>query len=188
VIVGSALALFWVAQAGADRQWVWSKSWTESQLQKHFPGATTSCSPVGPPTHEAGYNVYAEFACAIGLPHGAGYVLVIKPRSKAAWNVLQIEKTPLPKTGGTAPHTTGGGRTYTGTSSEHRITYKSLDGSQITLADGSRWLVSPLTEYTTVLWHLKDGVTVSHAGAPGYPYQLVDTRAGSQASARFLGD
>jgi hypothetical protein len=191
VIIGSALIAFWVAHAGAGadlNQWVWSKSWTESQLQKHFPGATTSCSPVGPPTHEAGYNVYAEFACSIGLPRGAGYVLVIKPRSKAAWNVLSIEKTALPSTSIAAPQADARvGGAYSGTTSTHRITAKSLDGSLITLADGSKWLVTPVDRYATVLWLVKDAVTVVRGSDKGYPYQLLDTRAGTSASARFLG-
>jgi len=190
VIIGLVLVGLAVAQAGGAagrNQWVWSKSWAESQLRKHFPGASASCSPVGPPTHEAGYNVYAEFACGVGLSHGVSYVLVIKPRSKAAWNVLRIEKTPIPSTTGTAPRTNAHGRAYTGTSSAHRITAASLDGSTITLEDGSRWLISPLAEYVTVLWHVKDGIAVTHGSDPGYPYQLVDARDGSAASARFLG-
>lgn len=191
VLAGSALLVLAVAQAGhaADRyQWVWSKSWAESQVRKHFPGATTSCSPVGPPTREAGYNAYAEFACGVALANRETYVLVIKPRSKAAWNVLSIEKTPLPSTATAAPPAHAhAGLVYPGTTSTHRITARSLDGSLITLQDGSKWLISPLARYETVLWLVKDAVSVVHGSDKTYPYQLVDARTGTSAAARFLG-
>lgn len=191
VTIVSVLLLLAAAPAGAAAdgyQWVWSKSWTEAQLRKHFPGATTTCSPVGPPTREAGYNAYAEFACGVAMTNGATYVLVIKPRSKAAWNLLSIEKTTPASTGTAAPgRIGGGGRAYPHAASAHRITFESLDGSLITLEDRSKWLVSPLARYQTVLWHVADGIAVLHGSEKGYPYQLVDTRDGSAASARFLG-
>ena len=173
----------------ADRsQWVWSKSWTEMQLRKRFPGATVTCSAVGPATREAGYNAYAEFACGVVLAHGSPYVLVIKPRSKAAWTTLSIRKTALPTTKA-EPAGVGSGteRTYRGTGKVNSIASESLDGSLIVLEDGSRWLVSPVARYATVLWRVGDRIAVLTGTEPGYRYQLIDARDGSSASASFLG-
>ena len=62
-------------------------------------------------THEVGYNAYAEFACAVTLSGGADYVLVIRPRGKAAWTTLSIEKvSSLPTTRGDANPAAGGVR------------------------------------------------------------------------------
>ena len=55
------------------------------------------------------------------------------------------------------------------------------------LDDGSRWLVSPFGSYTAVLWRVADRITVLTGSEPGYPYQLLNARDGSSASARFLG-
>jgi hypothetical protein len=175
--------------AAADRsQWVWSKSWTVLQVQKRFPGATVTCSPVGPGTRQKGYNAYTEFACGVVLAHGAPYVLVIKPRSRAAWTTLSIRKTALPTTSAVAAGAASDAkRTYGGAARVHAIASESLDGSQVVLDDGSRWLVSPVGAYTTVLWHVADRITVLTGNFPGYPYQLLNARDGSSAPARFLG-
>jgi hypothetical protein len=178
-------------QAGtaADRsEWVWSKSWAELQLRKRFPGATVTCSAVGPATRQTGYNAYTEFACGVALAHGTPYVLVIKPRSRAAWNTLSIRKTALPATTTEAVGAgSGAKRAYGGAAKVHAIASESLDGSAIVLDDGSRWLVSPVGSYTTVLWRVADRITVLPGNAPGYPYQLLNARDGSSAPARFLG-
>jgi hypothetical protein len=175
--------------AAADRsQWVWSKSWTELQLRKRFPGATVTCSAVGPPTREAGYNAYAELACGVALAHGSPYVLVIKPRSRAAWTTLSIRKTAIPTIAGEgAGAGSGAGQSYRGTDKVHSIASESLDGSLIVLDDGSRWLAAPVAQYATVLWHIADRIAVLKGNDPVYRYQLVDSRDGSSASARFLG-
>jgi hypothetical protein len=194
LIVGSVLLLLSAAgiAAAANRpQWIWPKLWAESQLRKHFPGTTPFCDPVGPPTHEVGYNGYAEFACAVTLSGGAHYVLVIKPRGRVAWTTLSIEKvSSLPSSrGAVSPAAAGASRRApaVSTRSTHRLIDKSLDGSSLTLQDGSKWLVSPVSQYETVLWLLTDDVAVLEGADPSYPYQLVDTRAGSSASARYLG-
>jgi hypothetical protein len=182
-----ALSVVQVAAAADNSQWVWSKSWTEMQVQKRFPGATVTCSAVGPPSRQTGYNAYAEFACGVTLAHGSPYVLVIKPRSRAAWTTLSIRKTALPTIGGDTGNVSGPARAYGGTAKVHSIASESLDGSLIVLEDGSRWLVSPIGSYTTVLWRLADRLTVLAGNDPGYRYQLVNARDGSSASARFLG-
>jgi hypothetical protein len=193
-VVGSVLLLLAAADiaAAANRpQWVWPKSWAESQVRKHFPGTTPLCAPVGPGTHEVGYNAYAEFACAVTLSGGADYVLVIRPRGKAAWTTLSIEKVAsLPTTrGGVHPAAGGVSGRPAGihTGATRQIVDRSLDGSFLTLRDGSKWLISPVAQYETVLWHVTDDVAVLKGTDPAYPYQLVDTRAGSSASARYLG-
>jgi hypothetical protein len=190
IVVGAILLALATVQAGGatDRsQWVWSKSWTETQLQKRFPGATVTCTAVGPATREKGYNTYAEFACAVALAHGTPYVLVIKPRSRAAWTTLSIRQTALPTTAAAVVRASGPERAYKGTARVHAIASESLDGSSIVLDDGSRWLVSPVSQYTTVLWRNADRITILAANVPGYPYQLLNARDGSSASARFLG-
>ena len=107
-VVGSVLLLLAAADiaAAANRpQWVWPKSWAESQCGSISPARPRSATPVGPGTHEVGYNAYAEFACAVTLSGGADYVLVIKPRGRVAWTTLSIEKvSSLPTSrGGVSP-------------------------------------------------------------------------------------
>ena len=183
-----ALAVVQVGAATERSQWVWSKSWAELQLRKRFPGATVTCSAVGPPTRQTSYNAYIEFACGVALAHGSPYVLVIKPRSRAAWTTLSIRKTALPTTTSEAAGAVSGAkRTYRGTDKVHSIASESLDGSAIVLDDGSRWLVTPVGSYATVLWHLADRITVLTGNVSGYPYQLFDARDGSSAPARYLG-
>jgi hypothetical protein len=157
------------------------------QVRKRFPGATVTCSAVGPATRQTGYNAYTEFACGVTLAHGSPYVLVIKPRSRAAWTTLSIRMTALPTIGGETGAPVGSKRAYRGTTTVHSIASESLDGSVIVLEDSSRWLVNPLGTYTTVLWRLADRITVLPGNDPGYPYQLVNARDGSSSSARFLG-
>jgi hypothetical protein len=183
-----------IAAAANRPQWVWSRSWAERQMRKHFPGTTALCDPVGPRIHEVGYNAYAEFACTVTLSNGADYVLVIKPRSKAAWTTLSIEKvSSLPSTrgavtvGSSAAGNVSGRAAYVHTGSTHQIVDKSLDGSLLTLQDGSKWLISPVAQYETVLWLVTDHVAVLKGTDPTYPYRLIDTRDGSSASARYLG-
>jgi hypothetical protein len=176
--------------AGAPRtQWVWPKSWAETQLLKQFPGTSTVCSPVGPATRKTGYNAYAEFACVVTLPRGSSYVLVLTPRSRAAWKTLRIEKTPALPPGGTTPAPVGsaGSAAVAEAGSTHRISDRSLDGSRLTLDDGSRWLVSPLGQYQSVLWPLNDLLAVLKGSDRSYPYELTDTRDGSSAEAKLLG-
>jgi hypothetical protein len=113
---------------------------------------------------------------------------VIKPRSRAAWTTLSIRKTALPTTTiEAAGAASGTKRTYRGTDKVHSIASESLDGSSIVLDDGSRWLVSPVGSYATVLWRVADRLTVLTGNVSGYPYQLIDVRDGSSAPARFLG-
>jgi len=187
MLLALAVAQVGVGSATERSQWVWSKSWTEMQVRKRFPGATVTCSAVGPATRQTGYNAYVEFACGVTLAHGSPYVLVIKPRSRAAWTTLSIRKTALPTIGGETGAPLGAKRAYRGTTKVHSIASESLDGSVIVLEDGSRWLVSPIGTYTTVLWRLTDRITALPGNDPGYPYQLVDARDGSSSSARFLG-
>lgn len=163
-------------------------------MRKHFSGTTALCDPVGPRTHEAGYNAYAEFACVVTLSDGTDYVLVIKPRSRAAWTTLSIKKvSSLPSTratvtaGSPAAGGVSGGAACVRTGSTHQIIDKSLNGSVLILQDGSKWLVSPVAQYETVLWLVTDDVAVLEATDPAFPCQLVDTRNGSSASARYLG-
>jgi hypothetical protein len=100
---------------------------------------------------------------------------------------LSIRKTALPTMEAEANLPSGAERTYRGVAKVHSIASESLDGSVIVLEDGSRWLVSPIGTYTTVLWRLADQLTVLSGNDPGYPYQLIDARDGSSSSARFLG-
>lgn len=68
------------------------------------------------------------------------------------------------------------------------MTYKSFDGSVITLEDGSRWLVSLITRYEDSTWLLTDDITVLWpSDDPTYDYQLIDTNDGSSVDAMFLG-
>jgi hypothetical protein len=127
-----------------------------------------------------GYNGYAEFACLVALSPKSSYVFVIKPRSRAAWTTLRIEK-PSPATPVATARTSG-----PVLGSSHPLAQKSLDGSRLTLADGSVWLVSPVGEYATVLWRLNDQISVIKGTTPGYGYQLLNTGAGSAAPARLL--
>jgi len=179
-----ALTLLLSSSAGAAAsapQWIWPKSWAERQLLKKFPGTTPLCEPVGPPARERGYNGYAEFACVVTLSARSSYVFVIKPRSRAAWTTLRIEKPSAEA----APAATGGiSRPVLGSSQP--LAAKSLGGSRLTLADGSIWLVSPIGEYATVLWRPSDQISVLEGTTPGYRYQLVDIGAGSSAPARLL--
>jgi hypothetical protein len=170
-----------VAVASGPSQWIWPKSWAESQLVKKFPGTTPLCAPVGPPSRVRGYNGYAEFACVVTLSARSSYVFVIKPRSKAAWTTLRIEKASARAAPGAVGPASG---PVVGSTSP--LTAKSLDGSRVTLADGSSWLVSPMGEFATVLWRSNDVITVLAGTTPGYGYQLVDTGAGSGAPARLL--
>ena len=159
-------------------------------MRKHFPGTTTLCDPVGPRTGEVGYNAYAEFACAVTLSSGADYVLVIKPRSRAAWTTLSIKKVsslPSPQSAMTPAAGNAGGAAYVRTGSAQEIIDKSLNGSLLTLQDGSTWLISPIAQYDTVLWLVTDGVAILRGTDPTYPYQLINARLGSSASARYLG-
>jgi hypothetical protein len=176
--------------AATRTQWVWPKSWAEKQLLKQFPATTTVCDPVGPPTRESGYNAYAVLACSVTLSGGAYYVLVIKPRSKAAWTTLSIERFARQPDAGAVPASGGAtsGSSRPKVPSSHRLTAKSLDGSQLTFDDGSRWLVSPIGQLHTVLWHANDEIAVTQGTERGYPYQLVDTSNGSSAPARFSAD
>jgi hypothetical protein len=169
------------AAASGPSQWIWPKSWAESQLVKKFPGTTPLCAPVGPPSRERGFNGYSEFACVVTLSARSSYVFVIKPRSKAAWTTLRIEK-PSPQAAGTRTGHTSGAVI----GSSQPLASKTLDGSRLSLADGSSWLVSPAGEYATVLWRSNDQITVLQGATPGYGYQLVDTSAGSAAPARLL--
>jgi hypothetical protein len=193
VIVGSVFLLLASAEVGTaanPSQWVWPKSWAETQVRKHFPGTAAVCDPVGPRTVEAGYNAYAEFVCAVPLSSGADYLLVIKPRSRAAWTTLSIKKvSSLPSTRGAIAPAAGGasGAAYVRTGSTQRIIDKSLDGSRLTLQDGSAWLISPIGQYESVLWLVTDDVAILKGTDPTYPYQLVDARVGRAASARYLG-
>jgi hypothetical protein len=190
-IVGVGLAALASASIGAaaGSQWVWPKSWAESQLLKKFPGTTTVCDPVGPPSRTHGYNTYAEFACVVTLSGKSSYVLVIKPRSRAAWTTLRIRKTSSPSSSGIRPVTGGAAarasRPELGSS--HTLAETSLDGSHLTLDDGSRWLTSPIGEYQTVLWAVDDAIAVLKGATPGYGYQLVDAQNGTSVPARFLG-
>jgi len=188
---GCALGLLWPAGTSATAsgsQWVWPKSWAVSQLLKKFPGTTTVCDPVGPPTRERGYNAYAEFACVVGLSSSRSYVLVIKPRSRAAWTTLKIEKTSSPPSGGTPPARPGATThaPWSVVGSSHRLADASLDGSRLTLDDGTTWLVSPPGQHETVLWSWNDPVVVLKGGTPGYPYPVLDTARGSSVVSRLL--
>src|SRR5262249_8251691 len=108
--------------------------------------------------------------------------------SRAAWTTLSIRKTALPTTPGAEVGAAGSAeRTYRGTAKVHTIASESLDGSLIVLDDGSRWLVSPVAQYTTVLWRGADNIAVLTGNDLGYRYQLLDSRDGSAAPARFLG-
>jgi hypothetical protein len=193
IVVGAMLVSLAVVQVGAaagPSQWVWSKSWTEMQFRKRFPGATVTCSAVGPASRVSNYNAYSEFACGVTLARGSPYLLVIRPRSRAAWTVLSIRKTALPMTaaemGGSGPGS-GAGGVYRGTAKVHSIESESLDGSLLVLDDGSRWLVNPVGSYTTVLWRIGDRLVILKGNDPVYRYQLVDARDNSTALARFLG-
>jgi hypothetical protein len=79
------------------------------------------------------------------------------------------------------------GAAYLRTGSTQRIIDKSLDGSLLTLQDGSTWLISPIAQYESVLWLVTDDVAILKGTDPTYPYQLVDARVGRAASARYLG-
>jgi hypothetical protein len=189
-VFGLALAALVLAGAGtaAGRpQWIWAKSWAEEQLLKKFPGTTPACAPVGPPSRKQGYNAYAEFACTVALTNSS-YTLVIRPRSKAAWTTLRIRKTTVstPSSGTTGTTTMQSSSSSSGVDVSHRLAEMSLDGSRLTLDDGSSWLVSPVGEYATVLWSIGDTVGVLRGTAPGYPYQLYDTQNGTVAPAKSL--
>ena len=181
----AALALAGIGTAAGRPQWIWAKSWAEIQVLKKFPGTTTACVPVGPPSRKQGYNAYAEFVCTVTLTKST-YTLVIRPRSRAAWTTLRIRKSsnspPPTRTGNQS-----GQGSNSGIGSSHRLAEMSLDGSRLTLDDGSSWLISPVGEYATVLWTVDDTISILKGTAPGYPYQLFDTQSGTAAPARLLG-
>jgi hypothetical protein len=86
-----------------------------------------------------------------------------------------------------SPQPPSGPTTYTGGSGGHWIIDESLDGSVITLEDGSKWLVSPLDRYQDVTWLVTDNIVITMSYDPYYPYELTDTDDGSSVNARFLG-
>jgi hypothetical protein len=171
------------ATAGAQ-PWAWTKKQAEYRVSGNGnPYIIAVCNGVGAPYRRGGINYYYRLACVTQFHDGSQYYETIKPVSGTRYRMLTIKKL----RGATGGSGGGSGSVYVATGDGHWITDKSLDGSVVTLEDGSRWLVSPIDRYNDATWLVVDNVTVIDGSDPSYPYQLIDTDDTSTVDARFLG-
>jgi hypothetical protein len=167
------------ASTAAANPWVWTKKQAEYNVRKGNLLIASACSGIGAPYRQHGLNYYYRFNCVEQFPDGSQYDLVIKPIGAKAYRTQSVTKL--------RGATGGVGQVYPGIGSGHWISNKTLDGSVITLEDGSKWLVSPVERYEVVIWLVVDDVTVLDGSDVFYPYRLVNTDESEVVDAKFIG-
>jgi hypothetical protein len=117
IVLAAALPLVCVpiaaAAIAAGPRWVWTKSWAETQVRKHFRALTALCVPRGSGTRSGSVLAYGEFVCGFALEDGSQYAIDLIPRTRTTWRTITLQRTqsasPAPGSGAGGPPQTNGG-------------------------------------------------------------------------------
>ena len=64
------------------------------------------------------------------------------------------------------------------------MTMKSPDGHQLSLADGSSWVVQPVSQGLSIRWMAGDPVEPQRVNHPLFPFMLINHRTNNSILAR----